>query len=56
MKAKVLEYYDQKAGFDSWVIGFIYRSENIKAIILDGDGKLSDINIDDIKIDIKGEF
>jgi hypothetical protein len=56
MKAKVLEYYGMPAGFDSWCIGFIYRNESIKAIILDSDGRLSDTNIDDIRIDIKGDF
>jgi len=56
MKIKVLEYYGKRAGFDSWVIDFIYRNEQIKAVILLEDGTLSDSNIEEIKIDTKGEF
>lgn len=56
MKIKVLEYYGKKAAFNSWIIGFIYRNEKIKAIIAMEDGTLCEDNIEDIKIDIKGEF
>lgn len=56
MKVKVLEYYNMPAGFDSWVIDFIYRNEGIKAVILDSDGRLSDTDIENIRIDVKGEF
>ena len=52
MKLKVLEYYGHEAGFDSWVIGFTYRNESIRAIIVTEDGTVSDTSIRDIKIEI----
>lgn len=53
MKLKVLKYYDRTAGFDSWVIDFIYRNESIRAIILDEEGKISDTDINDIEVEVK---
>lgn len=56
MKLKVLEYYGHKAGFDSWVLDFIYRNESVRAIILMEDGTLSESRMEDLKVEIKGEF
>jgi len=53
LKIRVLEYYERKAGFDSWVIAFIYRNESARAIILSEDGTLTDIDITNIKIETK---
>lgn len=52
MKYRVIEEFGMPVGYKAWVIGFVYKLEDTKAIILYEDGSLGESSIKDLKLEI----